>query len=280
VARSTNQKKLKTLDRVISKAGLGSRREARSWIGAGRVAVNGKNIQTPDHWVDVASDRVTVDGRPLGAARKVYLLLYKPKGYLTTYKDPEGRRTVYDLMPGIDQFISPVGRLDLDTSGLLIMSNDTDFGDHIMSPESKVSKTYLVKSSLLLTDEQLDRLRAGVELADGPTRPATVNRIRDSARYTFFELTISEGRNRQVRRMVESLGAKVLKLVRVAIGPIRIGDLEIGKYRELTPGELNQLYGRGLGRPVAGKLEGGGAGRALGIAERKNERIDSSSRSS
>jgi pseudouridine synthase len=93
--------------------------------------------------------------------------LYKPKGYLTTYKDPEGRRTVYNLIPGIDQFISPVGRLDLDTSGLLIMTNDTDFGNHIMSPESKVAKTYLVKSSLLLSDEQLDRLRGGVELADG-----------------------------------------------------------------------------------------------------------------
>ena len=279
-ARAINQRKLKTLDRVISKAGLGSRREARSWIGSGRVAVNGKKIQTPDHWVDVASDRVTLDGRPLGAARKIYLLLYKPKGYLTTYKDPEGRRTVYDLMPGVDQFISPVGRLDLDSSGLLIMTNDTDFGNHIMSPESKVEKTYLVKSSLLLSDEQLDRLRAGVELADGPTRPAIVNRIRDSARYTFFEIAISEGRNRQVRRMVEALGAKVLKLVRVAIGPMRIGDLQIGTYRELTPAEVSQLYGRGLGRTPAGKVAGGDAGRALSSAERRNARIDSSSRSS
>ena len=253
MAQTTNQRKLKTLDRVISKAGLGSRAEARSWIGAGRIAVNGKKIQTPDHWVDVASDRVTVDGRPLGAARKVHLLLYKPKGYLTTYKDPEGRRTVYDLMPGVDQFISPVGRLDLDTSGLLIMTNDTDFGNHVMSPESKIAKTYLVKSSLLLSDEQLDRLRAGIELADGPTRPAMVARIRDSARYTFFEITISEGRNRQVRRMVEALDAKVLKLVRVAIAAIRIGDLEIGKYRELTPAEVNQLYGRGLRRTAGGR---------------------------
>jgi pseudouridine synthase len=276
-----NQRKLKTLDRVISKAGLGSRAEARSWIGGGRVAVNGKTIQTPDHWVDIASDRVTVDGQPLGAARKVYLLLYKPKGYITTYKDPEGRRTVYDLMPGIDQFMSPVGRLDLDTSGLLIMTNDTSFGNYISSPESKVAKTYLVKSSLLLSDEQLDRLRSGLELADGPTRPATVNRVRDSARYTFFEITITEGRNRQVRRMVEALGAKVLKLVRVSIGPINIGGLEIGKYRELTPAEVNQLYGRGtLGRATGRNDPGEDAGRASGKAERRNARIDSSSRSS
>jgi len=235
------QRKLKTLDRVISKAGIGSRTEARKWIGAGRVAVNGKTIQTPDHWVDLARDRVTLDGRPLTKLRKIYLLLYKPKGYLTTYKDPEKRPTVYDLIQGLGEWVVPVGRLDLDTTGLLLMTNDTDFADHVMSPESKVPKTYLVKASALLTDEQLDRLRRGIELSDGPTRPAIVHRIRDSARYTFFEITITEGRNRQVRRMVEALGAKVLKLVRTRIGPIEIGALEIGKYRELTHAELKAL---------------------------------------
>ena len=235
------QGKLKTLDRVLSKAGLGSRTEARSWIGAGRVAVNGKKIQTPDFWVDLDRDRVTFDGRPLVARKKVYLLLYKPKGYLTTYKDPEGRPTVYDLLPDIKEFIFPVGRLDQDTTGLLIMTNDSEFGDYVTNPETKVPKTYLVKSSLVLTDEQLERLRQGVELNDGPTRPATVKRIRDSARYTFFEIAITEGRNRQVRRMVEALGAKVLKLVRVRIGSIEIGGLEIGKHRPLTPEEVAAL---------------------------------------
>jgi 23S rRNA pseudouridine2605 synthase len=233
--------KIKTLDRVLSKAGLGSRTEARSWIGTGRVAVNGKIIQTPDHWVDLARDRVTFDGRPLSARRKIYLLLYKPKGYLTTYKDPEGRPTVYDLLKDLGKWVFNVGRLDQDTSGLLIMTNDTEFGDYISNPESKVPKTYLVKSSLRLSDEQLDRLRSGIELADGPTRPAIVEHIRDSERYTFFEITITEGRNRQVRRMVEALGAKVLKLVRVRIGPIEIGDLQIGTYRELTKKELAPL---------------------------------------
>ena len=233
---------LKTLDRVLSKAGIGSRTDARSWIGAGRVAVNGKTIQSPDLWVDVKRDRVTLDGRPLAAPKKRYLLLYKPKDYLTTYKDPEGRKTVYDLLPDDGEWIFPVGRLDQDTTGLLIMTNDTDFGEYIMSPASKVPKTYLVKSSLLLAEEQLDRLRNGIELADGPTRPAAVKRIRDSARYTFFEITITEGRNRQVRRMVESLGAKVLKLVRTAIGPIEIAGLEIGKYRPLTGAEVKRLF--------------------------------------
>ena len=238
------QRKLKTLDRVLSKAGLGSRTEARQWIAAGRVAVNGRKILDAETWVDLDRDRVTFDGRPLRASRKIYLLLYKPKGYLTTYKDPEGRKTVYDLTAEIKDWIFPVGRLDQDTSGLLIMTNDTDFGDFVTSPESKVPKTYLVKSSTLLTDADLDRLRAGVDLADGPTRPAMVDRLRDSARYTFFEVTITEGRNRQVRRMVEAVGSKVLKLVRTAIGPLQIAGLEIGKYRALTPAEVQSLSPR------------------------------------
>ena len=242
-------KRPRTLDRIISKAGLGSRTEARSWIGTGRVTVNGKKVQSPDAWVDPERDRVMIDGRPVhpisdgarGAAEKVYLLLYKPKGYLTTYKDPEGRPTVYDLIEDRQQWMFPVGRLDLDTTGLLIMTNDTEFGDYITSPVSKVPKTYLVKASAMLTDDQLDQLRRGIELSDGPTRPATVERVRDSAHYTFFEITITEGRNRQVRRMVEALGAKVLKLVRTAIGPIEISGLEIGKHRSLTPKEVSLL---------------------------------------
>jgi 23S rRNA pseudouridine2605 synthase len=229
------------LDRVLSQAGIGSRKEARQWIGAGRVAVDGKRIQTPDAWVDPERQRVTLDGKPLRSARKTYLLLYKPKGYVTTYKDPDGRPTVYDLLKDVPEKVFSAGRLDLDSSGLLVFTNDGTFADHLTSPESHVPKTYLVKASLLLTDEQLDELRRGVTLADGPTRLAEVNRVRDSGRYTFFEITITEGRNRQVRRMVETLGAKVLKLVRTEIGNIRIADLQIGKYRALTDSEVKDL---------------------------------------
>jgi 23S rRNA pseudouridine2605 synthase len=231
----------KTLDRVISQAGVGSRKEARSWIGAGRVAVDGKKIQTPDAWVDPEHQRVTLDGKPLRAARKIYLLLYKPKGYVTSYKDPDGRPTVYDLLKDVPEKVFSAGRLDLDSSGVLIFTNDGEFADHITSPESHVPKTYLVKASTLLTDDQLDQLRRGVVLADGPTRPAEVKRNRDSGRYTFLEITITEGRNRQVRRMVEALGAKVLKLVRTEIGTIRIGELQIGKYRALSDAEVRGL---------------------------------------
>ena len=198
-------------------------------------------MQSPDTWVDPEHDRVAVGGRPLGARAKIYLLLYKPKGYLTTYKDSEGRPTVYDLIEGQEEWVFPVGRLDQDTTGLLILTNDTAFGDYVTSPASKVPKTYLVKASTLLTDDQLDSLRRGIALSDGMTRPAIVERIRDTARYTFFEITITEGRNRQVRRMVEALGAKVLKLVRTRIGPIQIGDLEIGKHRPLTHQEVRML---------------------------------------
>jgi 23S rRNA pseudouridine2605 synthase len=232
---------LKTLDRIISKAGLGSRTEARKWIAEGRVAVDGKKIQTPDAWVDIERQRVTLDGAPLKASTKRYVLLYKPKGYITTYKDPDGRPTVYDLLSDVPEKIFSAGRLDLDTSGLLILTNDHDLAEAITNPESHVPKTYLVKASVLLSDDALDQLRRGVILSDGPTRPATVRRMRDSEKYSFIQITISEGRNRQVRRMFEAIGATVLKLVRTAIGRIQIDGLQIGQWRELTANEIRSL---------------------------------------
>jgi pseudouridine synthase len=236
-----DKRPIKTLERVLSKAGLGSRVEARRWIHAGRVAVNGRCIRNPDQWVDLQRDRVQFDGQPLRTRTRVYVLLYKPSGYLTTYRDPEHRPTVYDLITDVGTFVSPVGRLDLDTSGLLLMTNDNQFAERVTNPDSHVPKTYLVKASVRLPEDQLQRLRDGLELSDGPTRPAHVTRVRDSAKYTHFEITLTEGRNRQVRRMVEALGARVLKLVRIRIGPIKIGTLQIGKWRALTPGEVRAL---------------------------------------
>ena len=232
---------LKTLERVLSKAGVGSRVDARSWIHAGRVKVNGQVTRNPDQWIDMKRDRVLFDSKPLVARERIYLLLYKPTGYLTTYKDPEGRPTVYDLIADAGTFLSPVGRLDLDTSGLLLMTNDNQFAERVTNPNSHVPKAYLVKASAVLTDTQLQQLRDGIELADGPTRPALVTRLRDSGKYTHFEITLTEGRNRQVRRMVEALEAKVLKLVRVRIGHIAIGRLPIGKWRLLTAAEVASL---------------------------------------
>jgi 23S rRNA pseudouridine2605 synthase len=228
---------LKTIERVLSKAGIGSRSEARRWVAEGRVRVNGRVAGDPDAWVDLERDRVTFDGKPVGRAERIYLLLYKPTGYLTTYDDPRERPTIYDLLPEGTPYVFSVGRLDLDTSGLLIVTNDAQFAERVTNPDFHVPKTYLVKASQRLSDDDLEQLRRGVELKDGPTRPATVTRVRADK----FEITITEGRNRQVRRMVEALDAKVLKLVRVAIGDVRIGDLAIGKTRPLTDAEVAAL---------------------------------------
>ncbi len=232
---------LKTLERILSKAGVCSRTEAKRLIEAGRVSLNGRIVTSPDQWLDPGRDVVSLDGHPVKRGRRLYLLLYKPTGYITTRLDPQGRKTVYDLIGGVDAWVFPVGRLDQDTSGLLILTNDTAFAERMTNPEFKVPKTYLVKTTPRLDDGQLGRLREGLELKDGPTRPAEVKRLRDSGNHTFFEITITEGRNRQVRRMMEAIGATTLKLVRTAIGDIRIDSLTIGSHRELTPEEIRTL---------------------------------------
>lgn len=205
--------------------------------------VNGRVVEDPDLWIDFDRDRILFDGKPLESKDRVYLLLYKPAGYITTFKDPEGRPTVYDLIRDVDSFVSPVGRLDLDTSGLLILTNDTQFAERLTNPDHKIPKTYLVKCAGLIPDDALDRLRQGVELSDGTTRPAVVKRVRDSGKYSHIEIQITEGRNRQVRRMVEAIGSKVLKLVRTGIGPIEIAGLKIGTWRPLDPSEIELLSG-------------------------------------
>jgi len=248
------QRRLKTLDRVLSKMGVCSRTESREWIVRGRLKVNGATVRDPERWIDIDRDHIALDGKPVRAEHKTYILLYKPKGYLTTYTDPDGRPTVYDLLGNIDQWIFPVGRLDMDSSGLLLLTNDSEFAEHVTNPESHVAKTYLVKTATRLDNEQLEKLRAGVELKDGPTRRARVRRIRDSEKYTFFEITITEGRNRQVRRMVEALGAQVLKLVRTAIGPLRLGSLPIGRWRKLTAEEVRLLKRAGRPHVVGGAV--------------------------
>jgi 16S rRNA U516 pseudouridylate synthase RsuA-like enzyme len=143
----------------LSKAGVGSRVEARSWVRAGRVTVNGTVTRNPDHWIDMERDRVRFDDKPLVARERLYLLLHKPTSYLTTYRDPGGRPTVYDLIADVGTFLSPVGRLDRNTSGLLLMTNDNRFGERVTNPTSRVPKTYLVTASTVLSDAQLQQLR-------------------------------------------------------------------------------------------------------------------------
>lgn len=245
-----------TLDRVLSKAGIASRTDAREWIAAGRVRVGGRVVRDPETWVQPGRDKVSLDGKPVRAAAPVYLLLYKPKGFLTTRKDADGRPTIYDLLPDPGRYVFPVGRLDLDTSGLLLLTNDSTFAERIASPETGVAKTYQVKAATFLSDEQLALLAGGVKLADGPTRPAHVRRLREAGGKTVFEIILTEGRNRQVRRMVEAVGSKVLKLVRIAIGPIRINELTPGSCRPLTPRELRHFDSKST---IPSQSAGGGA---------------------
>ncbi|HEY0141604.1 MAG TPA: pseudouridine synthase [Thermoanaerobaculia bacterium] len=240
-APPASDRPLKTLERVLSKAGVGSRTEARRWVSEGRVKVNGTVERNPDHWVDLERDQIAFDDQPLQKAQSIYLLLNKPTGYITTYRDPHGRPTIYDLLPDRDRYLFPVGRLDLDTSGLLILTNDTAFAERLTNPNYHVPKTYRVKASERLTEEDLDQLRHGIELSDGPTRPAKVTHLRDPGGKTVFEITLTEGRNRQVRRMVEAVGAKVVTLTRVAIGSIELGELASGATRPLSDDEVRSL---------------------------------------
>jgi len=228
-----------TLDRVLSRFGLASRTAAREAILAGRLKVNGKVVRDPDLWVRPDQATLHLDGQRLKPARKTYLLFYKPKGVITSHGDPAGRKTVYDYLGDIGKWVSPVGRLDKDTSGLLLLTNDTEFADHVTKPGSKVPKTYLVKTSGILSEETVTRLNSGIEMKRGDwASPISVRRLEDRGKYTWLEVVLAEGKNREVRRMIEATGFKVLKLVRTCIGPLTLAGLEVGKWRKLTPSEV------------------------------------------
>jgi pseudouridine synthase len=231
-----------TLDRVISRFGLASRTVATEWIRSGRVRVNQNIERDAERWVQIDSDQVSLDGRALSEAQRVYVMLNKPTGVITTYGDPQARRTVYDYLKDLEGWVFPVGRLDKDTSGLLLLTNDTDFGNRLADPKSKVSKQYVVKVNARVSDGEVQRLRGGIEIEPGRmTLPCTVRRIRDTEKYSWLEVTLQEGKNRQIRRMVEALGHNVLKLVRIQIGDLKLGDLQVGKWRNLTRDEVKRL---------------------------------------
>jgi pseudouridine synthase len=231
-----------TLDRVLSRAGIASRTTTRQWIADGRVKVNGKTIRNPDHWVESGKDVVHLDGRPVRREKKLYLALNKPTGVVTSHGDRQNRPTVYDYLGNLGRWVVPVGRLDMDTSGLLILTNDTDFGDRLLSPDSKVSKTYYVKVAGHPALKTYFDWAYGLDIGRGErSGPAVVQEIRRSDKYTWFELTITEGKNRQVRRMCEAADLPVLKLVRIRIGDFTLGGLSVGSVVKLGPAELERL---------------------------------------
>jgi 23S rRNA pseudouridine2605 synthase len=231
-----------TLDRVLSRAGVASRATTRNWIAEGRVKVNGRVVRNADHWVESGKDTVHFDGRPIRSEKKIYIALNKPSGVVTTHGDKEKRTTVYDCLKKLDRWVFPVGRLDMDTSGLLILTNDTEFGDRLVSPESKIPKTYYVKVSGPIDTEQYFDLAFGLDIGRGETSgPALVREVRRTEKYTWLELTITEGKNRQVRRMCEGTGHPVLKLVRIRIGCYSLSDLPVGDFVELGPSDIRKL---------------------------------------
>lgn len=231
-----------TLDRVLSKAGIASRTTTREWIHQGRVKVNGRVMRNPDHWIESAKDVVHLDGLRVRAEKKLYVALNKPTGVVTSFGDNKARPTVYDYIKDLDRWVFPVGRLDMDTSGLLILTNDTDFGEALLRPESKVPKTYYVKVSGVLSLDEYFQLAYGLDIGRGESSgPAHVREVRATDKYTWFELTISEGKNRQVRRMCEAIGHPALKLVRIRIGGLELGELPPGKYKRLDASDLKKL---------------------------------------
>lgn len=238
-------KMVMTLDRVLSRFGLASRTEAREKILSGQVKVNGCVVRDPDRWTDPRADIIHLGGKRIRQARKVYLLFYKPKGVITSHGDPDGRKTVYDCLDRNVPWVTPVGRLDKDTSGLLLLTNDTDFANHVTEPASEVPKTYLVKANMLVSDDVLGRLARGGELKGGDwASPKSVRRVEDRGKYSWLEIVLTEGKNREVRRLLESVGLKTLKLVRTRIGPCTLEGLQVGKWRELSASERALFYSK------------------------------------
>lgn len=233
---------MERLQKVLARAGVASRRKAEGLITDGKVKVNGTVVTELGTKV-TASDRIEVEGIQIVKETFVYYLLYKPRGYISTVHDEKGRKTVLDLLPGVEQRIFPVGRLDYDTSGVIILTNDGDFSYTMTHPKYGIKKQYIAKVKGIPTREALKKLETGIELEDGMTAPAHVKlRSMDKkAQTALVEITISEGRNRQVRRMFDAIGCPVAKLRRESFANLTTYGLNAGEARELTTHEVKQL---------------------------------------
>ena len=231
-----------SLPRALSKLGLCSRSRATEAVVAGRVRVNGAAVRDAAFRVDMDRDRIELDGERAEAAAHVYLALNKPRGAVTTSRDPRGRPTVFASLPDDVPFLSAVGRLDQASEGLLLFTNDTRWAARLTDPESHVDKTYHVQVSVLPDEAFLARMRAGVETPEGERLAVkSVRELRRGGRNAWLEVVLDEGRNRHIRRLLVAMGAEVLRLVRVAIGPLQLGALAKGDWRALDDVEVRAL---------------------------------------
>ncbi len=235
------------LQKYLASAGVASRRASETLIKEGRVSVNGKIVTELGTKVTPGVDKVLVDGKPVQQEEElVYILMNKPAGYVTTVKDTHDRMTVMDLLTDVPYRVFPVGRLDFETEGLLLLTNDGEFAYRMTHPKFKMVKTYVATVQGNVTDERLAMLRNGVQLEDGMTAPAQVNIIRRENHKTVVEIAIHEGRNRQVRRMFKAVKNPVLELKRISIGPLTLKGVGVGEYRYLQGAELKKT-GQRLG---------------------------------
>ena len=246
------------LQKVLSACGCGSRRECERFIVEGRVAVNGAVVTELGTRADPQRDRITLDGRPVQPPPLRYIALYKPRGVSSTRRDPHAKMTVMDLLPADLQHLYPVGRLDVPSEGLMLLTNDGDLAIRLTHPRFGVPKVYRVTVSGIVTNAEVELMRRGMELEDGPALPAGV--VVDSRDLkedrTRLEIVLTEGRKRLIRRMFQALGHETLRLKRMAIGPVTLRGLRPGQWRELTPEEL-----AALGRPKRPRAPAGRGGR-------------------
>ncbi len=245
----TNNKRMR-LEKYIATAGIASRRAAKRAIHEGRVTVNGAPVFVPGHPIDTNADCVAFEGkRVTSTAERLYVMLHKPAGYVTTRRDERGRPTVMDLVQEISENIYPVGRLDLETEGLLLLTNDGDFAYRLTHPSHEIPKTYLVWVNGVPSEQAVRQLREGVTIPSGKTAPATVSRLGVRADTdgtgSQFKVILHEGKKRQVRLMFKAVGHRVVRLKRIQVGELRLGNLPPGQHRLLTPTEIACLRGTG-----------------------------------
>jgi 23S rRNA pseudouridine2605 synthase len=249
------------LQKLIATAGIASRRHAEELIAAGLVTVNGKVVKELGTKADPKLDHIKVRGRLINSLlqqrAKIYVLLNKPKGYLTSAADPEGRPLVIDLLPKSLGRVYPVGRLDFNSEGLLLLTNDGDFTNWITSAKNQIAKVYEVKVKGVAPDSAIERLRRGISIGNGErTSPAQVRKLRGSQANSWFEVTLRQGRNQQIRRMFDAIGHSVIKLRRVRIGSLEDDKLKPGKWRMLTDAEVRRLKRTGRTPPAGARRRG------------------------